>query len=166
MQGKKLKAKQSLPFAKAKRKNLRLTAKTQKTDARADKTAARGKGQVLMGRVVSVKSAKTATVLVSRQKSHPVYKKGFTQTKKYQADDSFKVAEGDLVEMVKVRPISKSKHWQISRVLGKDIAAIMSEQLKEEAEKAIAEVIPEASVSVPIKSGSESQPASSVKEEK
>lgn len=86
---------------------------------------------------------KTATVLVSRRKRHPLYKKTFLQTKKYLADDPLGVKDGDVVILEKVKPISKRKHWQIKRVMGKDIVALGTQELKEEAQEAIAEVLPE-----------------------
>lgn len=102
-----------------------------------------GKGQVLHGKVVSVKTPKTATVLIERQKMHPRYQKSFTRSKKYLAHDEIGVVVGDVVDIMPRRPISKNKHFQIISVVGRDIKAIASEQLKEEAEEAIAEVMPE-----------------------
>ncbi len=99
----------------------------------------------MIGRVVSAKLLKTATVLVERIAKHPLYKKTFIRTKKYLVDDSIGVAEGDVVEIVKVRPISKNKHWRIVKVVGKDLAEIVEKQQKEAAEKAVAEVMPEPS---------------------
>lgn len=97
----------------------------------------------MIGRVVSTKMQKTATVLVSRRKKHPLYKKTFLQTKKYLADDPLGVKDGDMVSLEKVRPISKRKHWQIKKVMGKDIVALGTQELKEEAQEAIAKVLPE-----------------------
>lgn len=97
----------------------------------------------MIGRVVSTKMQKTATVLVSRRKRHPLYKKTFLQTKKYLADDPLGVKDGDVVILEKVKPISKRKHWQIKRVMGKDIVALGTQELKEEAQEAIAKVLPE-----------------------
>lgn len=97
----------------------------------------------MIGRVVSTKMEKTATVLVERVAKHPLYKKTFIRTKKYLVDSNIPVKEGDMVEILKIRPISKNKHWQIIKVVGKDLEAITEEKLKMEAEEAIAEVMPE-----------------------
>lgn len=97
----------------------------------------------MIGRVVSTKNKNTATVLVERQAMHPLYKKTFVRSKKYLADDPLDVKEGDIVEIEKVRPISKRKHWRITRVLGRSLAEIAEEQMKEKAEEVIAEVMPE-----------------------
>lgn len=98
----------------------------------------------MVGRVVSVKMQNTAVILVEEPKTHPLYKKAFTRSKKYMADDPVGVKLGDVVEVVKIRPISKNKHWQVKKVLGTDIVALGTEALKEEAAEAIAEVLPEA----------------------
>lgn len=97
----------------------------------------------MIGRVVSTKMQKTAVVLISRRKKHPLYGKTFVRTKKYLADDPLGVKDGDMVILEKVRPISKRKHWQIKKVMGRDIVALGEEVLKQEAKKAIAQVLPE-----------------------
>lgn len=99
--------------------------------------------QVTRGRVVSAKSAKTASVLVERSKQHSVYKKAFVQTRKYLVHSEQELSAGDLVEITKIRPVSKNKHWLVTKILGKDIEAIVSDELKAEAQAAIAEVLPE-----------------------
>jgi small subunit ribosomal protein S17 len=97
----------------------------------------------VVGRVVSTKMKNTAVVLVETKKRHSVYQKSFTSTKKYLVDDSLEVKLGDIVEFNKCRPISKLKHWKITKVLGRDIVAVETEIQKEVAEEAIAEVLPE-----------------------
>lgn len=101
-----------------------------------------GSLQVMRGRVVSAKMPKTVTVLIERTRMHPLYKKSFKRSKKYLVHTEIQTVEGDLVEIVKIRPMSKNKHWQVAKVVGKDIEAIVVEQLKEEAAEAIAEVMP------------------------
>lgn len=97
----------------------------------------------MIGRVVSTKLKNTATVIVERTASHPLYKKTFIQTKKYQVDDSIGVKDGDIVEIVKCKPVSKNKHYKIAKVLGKDLAEIVEAEQKIAAEKIVAEVMPE-----------------------
>lgn len=96
----------------------------------------------MIGRVVSIKMLKTATVLVTSTKTHPLYKKSFVRSKKYLADDPIGVNLGDLVEIIKTRPTSKRKHWKITKVVGRDIEAVVKEELKEAAIEAIEEVMP------------------------
>jgi small subunit ribosomal protein S17 len=76
--------------------------------------------RALFGRVVSNKMDKTVTVLVERKVKHPVYGKVMTRSKKYHAhDEKNEFHEGDLVEIVECRPLSKTKAWRVSRLLEK-----------------------------------------------
>lgn len=111
----------------------------------------------MIGRVVSTKMNNTVTVLVERMAKHPLYKKTFVQTKKYLVDDLIGVKMGDMVEIIKVRPISKNKHWRITKVVGKNLEAIIEEKLKTEAEKIIAEVMPEEKVESRVESQESSE---------
>lgn len=68
------------------------------------------------GVVVSDKMDKTVVVSIDRVKAHPLYKKKYTISKKYKADDQenqYKV--GDIVEIVSVKPISKDKKYKVLR---------------------------------------------------
>lgn len=97
----------------------------------------------IRGRIVSDKLTKTKTVLVQRQKMHPIYKKSFKVSKRYLVHDTVGAKIGDIVDVVKIRPVSKNKHWKILSVVGKDIEAIAGEELKQGAAEAIAQVMPE-----------------------
>ncbi len=97
----------------------------------------------MIGRVISTKSKNTAVVLVERQRMHPLYKKAFVRSKKYLVDDQIGVSVGDLVEVSKVRPISKMKHFKIIKVLGKRLDEITKEKLKEQVKDVIEEIMPE-----------------------
>lgn len=99
----------------------------------------------MIGRVISTKMQKTAVVVVEGKKMHPLYKKAFVRSKKYLVDDSLGVKDGDVVEISKVAPISKNKHWRVTKVVGKNLEEITKEQLKIEAEKIVSEVMPESS---------------------
>lgn len=96
----------------------------------------------MVGRVVSAKLQKTATVLVERTTKHPLYKKTFIRSKRYLVDDRIGVKEGDIVEIVKTKPVSKNKHWVIVKLLGRSLAEIAEQELKEKAEEVIAEAVP------------------------
>ncbi|MBI2334840.1 30S ribosomal protein S17 [Candidatus Daviesbacteria bacterium] len=97
----------------------------------------------MIGRVVSTKSKNTAAVLVEQMATHPLYKKTYVRSKKYLVHDLLQTKEGDLVEIAKIRPISKRKHWAVVKVVGKDLAEIAETEQKKKAEKLIAEVMPE-----------------------
>lgn len=99
--------------------------------------------QTVKGRVVSAKTLKTVVVLVERKKVHPLYKKAYAQSQRYLVHDELNAKEGDLVEMIKIKPISKRKHWMVNKIVGVDMEAIASEKLKSVAAEAIAQVMPE-----------------------
>ena len=72
----------------------------------------------LTGKVVSTKMNKTIVVAVERRKSHPLYKKSYLVTTKFQAhDEKGEAKDGDLVEIIETRPISKNKHFELKKVL-------------------------------------------------
>ena len=80
-----------------------------------DKT---GMNRTLVGRVVSDKMQETATVLVERRVKHPMYGKVITRSKKYHAHNANHDAKtGDLVQIVECRPMSRTKTWQIAKLL-------------------------------------------------
>src|SRR2546423_10974153 len=85
--------------------------------------AAAAKGslvQTQIGRVVSDKMNKTVTVLVERRVKHPLYGKVVTRSAKYHAhDENNECKEGDLVEIIATRKLSKTKAWRVSKLLEK-----------------------------------------------
>lgn len=97
----------------------------------------------MIGRIVSTKTKNTATVLVTRTAKHPLYKKTFVRSKKYLAVNELEVKLGDIVEMIKVRPVSKKKHWRITKVIGRNMEELVSEHLQEKGAEIIAEIMPE-----------------------
>ena len=76
--------------------------------------------KTFQGRVVSDKMDKTVTVLVERRFKHPLYGKVVTTTKRYAAhDEDNQYGEGDTVEIISSRPISKRKRFTVSRLVEK-----------------------------------------------
>lgn len=71
----------------------------------------------LTGTVISNKLKKTATVLVENIWQHPLYKKTIKRSKKYLVHDEIGVKQGQVVEIVPSKPISKRKHWKVSKVI-------------------------------------------------
>ena len=70
--------------------------------------------QRLIGKVVSDSMDKTLVVSVERLVKHKLYKKYIRQSKKYYAhdeDNSYK--NGDLVEIISSKPLSKTKRWRV-----------------------------------------------------
>lgn len=76
--------------------------------------------KVLSGKVISKKSQKTVVVLVERVVPHPVYLKRLTKSKKYQVHDEKGANVGQIVKFVACKPISKTKKWKITEILGED----------------------------------------------
>ena len=74
--------------------------------------------KIFTGEVIANKMQKTATVVVSRVIVHPVYKKRFTQTKKYQVHDELGVKINQKVKFVASMPYSKTKKWKIIEIVG------------------------------------------------
>ena len=72
------------------------------------------------GRVVSDKMDKTVIVAVETLVRHPLYGKIMRKTAKFKAHDETNMAgEGDTVEIVETRPLSREKRWRVSRVVEK-----------------------------------------------
>jgi small subunit ribosomal protein S17 len=70
------------------------------------------------GVVVSDKMNKTRIVTVERSFRHPAYEKIMTKKSKFAIhDEANESHEGDLVEIMSTRPLSKSKRWRLVRVV-------------------------------------------------
>ena len=70
--------------------------------------------RILNGKVVKKSGNKTVSVLVTRQTTHPIYKKIIRLSKKYLAhDNDNSISVGDSVKIQETRPLSKSKTWEI-----------------------------------------------------
>ena len=80
------------------------------------------KKQVLVGEVVSDKMEKTVVVQVTRRITHPVYGKILKRFKKYNSHVASVVPKiGDVVKISSVRPISKTKRWQVSQIVRESV---------------------------------------------
>ena len=72
------------------------------------------------GRVVSNKMDKTVTVLVERQVKHALYGKYIRRSTKLHAHDAENAAkEGDIVRLVEVATISKTKNWRVVEIVAR-----------------------------------------------
>ena len=70
--------------------------------------------RILTGKVVKKSGDKTVSVLVTRQTTHPIYKKILRVSKKYLAHDADNtIAVGENVKIQETKPLSKSKSWEI-----------------------------------------------------
>ena len=69
------------------------------------------------GSVVSNKMNKTITVLVERRIKHPLYGKYIRRSKKFHAHDPENACqEGDVVTIVEIKPMSKTKTWALQSI--------------------------------------------------
>lgn len=78
----------------------------------------RSEPRLRVGEVVSSRMDKTITVAIERQVKHKIYGKYITKTSKYLAHDEDESAnEGDTVEIMSTRPLSKHKSWRLSNIV-------------------------------------------------
>ena len=76
----------------------------------------------LVGTVVSDVNDKTITVLVETYKNDKLYHKRVKSSKKYTAHDERNEAKkGDKVLIAETRPLSKTKHFRLVKVIEKAI---------------------------------------------
>ena len=78
------------------------------------------KQNTVQGRVVSNKMDKTVTVLVERNVKHALYGKYIRRSTKLHAHDAENAEkEGDIVRLVEVAPISKTKNWRVVEIVAR-----------------------------------------------
>lgn len=88
--------------------------------------------KVLTGIVTSDVRDKTITVTVTSRETHPIYGKQYTVSRKYQAHDPKNEAgKGDKVQISEIRPVSKTKSFQLINI---EERAKGSVELKDEPE--------------------------------
>ena len=76
--------------------------------------------RTLIGKVVSNRMDKSATVLIERKVKHPVYGKFIRRSTKLHVHDAENACqEGDTVTIEECRPLSKSKSWRLVEVVGR-----------------------------------------------
>lgn len=78
--------------------------------------------RTMIGTVSSAKADKTIVVTVQTRKTHPIYHKQYTVSRKYMAHDEKNAAQaGDRVSIVETRPISRRKHFALERIIEKPV---------------------------------------------
>lgn len=86
--------------------------------------------QTLQGVVTSDQRDKTITVSITFRRTHPLYRKQYSDTRKYTAHDENNEAHlGDKVEIAACRPYSKTKTYKLVKVLEKSHGQV---ELKED----------------------------------
>ena len=72
----------------------------------------------LIGTITSVKMTETALITIEVMRRHPLYGKRFRRTSSFAAHNpGNRYGLGDLVEIEEHRPISKTKHFLIRRLV-------------------------------------------------
>lgn len=82
-------------------------------------TIHRGRRKVRIGIVVSNKMTKTVVIKIERRVQHPLYGKVVLRSQKFKAHDEIGCDEGDLVQIMETRPISKDKRWRVTQIIEK-----------------------------------------------
>jgi small subunit ribosomal protein S17 len=104
----------------------------------------RERRKTMIGRVVSDKMMKTVVVEIADRRSHPLYGKVVTSTRRFKAHNEDPLAKrGDLVKIIESRALSREKHWRVAEIVqrGEVVEQIAEKELeslreKEEADRA------------------------------
>ena len=90
------------------------------------KTASRRNTKI--GYVVSTRMNKTIVVETTMQKSHRMYKRVISRSKKFYAHDEQNSARvGDVVRIEETRPLSKTKRWRLKDVIQRAVLVPQAE---------------------------------------
>lgn len=78
--------------------------------------------RTIIGTVSSDKTDKTIVVTVSTRKTHPLYRKQYTVSRKFMAHDEKNEAQvGDKVAIVETKPLSARKRYALERIIEKPV---------------------------------------------
>jgi len=78
--------------------------------------------RTIIGTVSSDKADKTIVVTVSTRKTHPLYRKQYTVSRKFMAHDEKNEAQvGDKVAIVETKPLSARKRYMLDRIIEKPV---------------------------------------------
>ena len=80
------------------------------------KVIKKNNGKVLKGKVVSTKMKDTVVISIDSFKKHPKYGKYIKRQNKIMAHDEGNMCkEGEIIEIIETRPISKNKSFKVLR---------------------------------------------------
>lgn len=104
----------------------------------------RERRKVMTGRVVGDKMANTVIVEIEQRRSHPLYGKVVTRTRRFKAQNDDPEAKlGDLVKITESRPYSREKRFRVTEIVKRGIVVeeiaekeLESLRAKEEADRA------------------------------
>ncbi len=78
----------------------------------------RARAKTRIGHVASAGMDKTVVVEFDVFTKHPIFRKYIRRrTKLYAHDEKNECREGDKVEVVSIRPMSKKKRWRVSKII-------------------------------------------------
>lgn len=87
--------------------------------------------KTIQGVVSSSKGDKTIVVTVATRKTHPIYKKQYTFTKKFMAhDEQNKAQEGDTVIIAETRPLSARKRHTLVEIVERAGVAFVAAEVE------------------------------------
>lgn len=87
-------------------------------DSQAASAEARSSRKTREGIVASTRMDKTAVVLITTRKPHPLYRKTMVRTSRLNAhDENNDLRVGDRVRVAETRPLSKTKRWRLVEIL-------------------------------------------------
>jgi small subunit ribosomal protein S17 len=76
--------------------------------------------KIFIGKVVSNKMDKTASVVVERRYKHPLYGKYVKRSSKFLVhDEKNECSPGDTVRIAETRPLSRRKCWRLVEIIEK-----------------------------------------------
>jgi small subunit ribosomal protein S17 len=76
----------------------------------------------LVGVVASNKMMKTVVVVISRTYRHPLYKKVVHTSHRVKAHDELGCQEGDQVQILESRPLSRDKRWVVEAIVKRGLS--------------------------------------------
>jgi small subunit ribosomal protein S17 len=78
--------------------------------------------RTIVGIVSSDKNDKTIVVTVSTRKTHPLYRKQYSSSRKFMVHDEKNEAQvGDKVAIVETKPLSARKRYALERIIEKPV---------------------------------------------
>ncbi len=90
------------------------------------------------GTVSSSAADKTIVVTVNSSKTHPLYRKQYTVSKKFMAhDEKNEAKQGDKVLIIETRPISARKRFMLKKIIEKAQVQHIETELPEEVAKVV-----------------------------
>lgn len=71
----------------------------------------------VIGQVISDKMKNTVVVEMTIKVAHPKYSKLMSRTRTFHAHNAIGAKVGDTVRLVEIRPMSKTKNWNVEAVI-------------------------------------------------